>query len=90
MKNLDSFENHSDKNSKSEKKQFKIIKLDDEHIKTLENLPEQGIGYQIVDITLKNGQVFKQKFVLNSTNLRVDANDTIDVNNIDKIEISKL
>jgi len=39
----------------------KRIKLKEEHIKYLLELPESGMGYQIVDITLKNGQQLKKR-----------------------------
>jgi len=42
------------------------IKLLQKQINILENLPEQGMDYQIVDITLKNGITFNEKIVLNS------------------------
>ena len=38
------------------------IKLTDKHIDSLSKLPEQGMGYQVVDIKLKNGEVLKIKF----------------------------
>lgn len=62
------------------------IKLLSEQIKKLETLPEQGMGYQIVDIKLKSGKELKNRVVLNSSYLllhddeRLNSNEIIDVN----------
>jgi hypothetical protein len=63
------------------------IKLKDEHIKTLENLPEQGMGYQIVDITLKNGIVLCNRIVFNSSYLKLNATEKIELDDIIQIDI---
>ena len=65
------------------------IKLTDKQIEYLENLPEQGMGYQLVDITLKNGQVLKERVVLNSTYLKLKDNEKIDIEEIEFITLSK-
>jgi len=65
------------------------IKLSDEQIKILENLPEHGMGYQIVNITLKDGHVLKDRVVLNSTNLKVKTNEIINPAEIILIELAK-
>jgi len=41
------------------------VKLTEEQISILENLPEQGMGYQIVNLTLKNGRILTDRIVLN-------------------------
>ena len=65
------------------------IKLTDEQIKILENLPEHGMGYQIVNITLKDGHVLKDRIVLNSTDLKVKTDEIITPDEIILIELAK-
>jgi len=67
----------------------KRIKLKEEHIKYLLELPESGMGYQIVDITLKNGQQLKKRIVLNSQFLLLENSENIDSNFIEKVEGGK-
>ena len=42
------------------------IKLPNRFIEMLVNLPESGLGYQIVKVFLKSGEVLRQQKVLNS------------------------
>lgn len=56
----------------------KKVKLLDTQIKFLESLPEQGMGYQIVDIELKDGKKLINRIVLNSTYLKVNDGESID------------
>lgn len=65
----------------------KRIKLKEEHIKYLLELPESGMGYQIIDITLKNGQQLKKRIVLNSQFLLLENSEDIDSNFIEKVEV---
>ncbi len=65
------------------------VKLTDEQIKILENLPEQGMGYQIVNLTLKNGQVLNDRIVLNSSYLKVKKSEKINPNDITKINLKQ-
>jgi len=65
------------------------IKLLQKQINLLQNLPEQGMGYQVVDITLKNGKTFSEKIVLNSMYLQIDDNVKIDPNEIETIKLHK-
>jgi len=51
-------------------------------------MPETGMGYQIVDITMKDGSIYKSKTVLNCQFLEIDKNDNIKIDLIDTIEIS--
>lgn len=67
----------------------KRIKLKEEHIKYLLELPEIGMGYQIVDITLKNGQQLKKRIVLNSQFLLLENSEDIDSNFIEKVEVGE-
>jgi len=65
------------------------IKLLQKQINILENLPEQGMDYQIVDITLKNGITFNEKIVLNSMYLQIEDNEKINPNEIETIKLHK-
>lgn len=67
----------------------KKIELKKEHINVLSGLPESGMGYQIVDITLRDGQQLKNRIVLNSQFLVLEDNESIDPNFIEKVEIKK-
>jgi hypothetical protein len=68
----------------NEEKKVKLLKP---QIKILLKLPETGIGYQKVKLTLKNGKIFKDMTVLNSEILLIKDNQDINIENIEKIEI---
>ena len=57
-------------------------------IKKLVSMPETGMGYQIVDITLKDGRVISRVTVSNATLVGLPANESISENNIAKIKLS--
>jgi Holliday junction resolvase len=63
------------------------IKLNEEQISLLGSFPEQGMGYQIVDIKLKNGKILKERIVFNSTYLQLQTNEQINANDIDNLQI---
>ncbi len=63
------------------------LKLKDDQINYLSSLPEQGMGYQIVDIVLKNGLILQNRIVLNSSLLIINNNENINVDDIDKISL---
>ena len=65
----------------------KSLKLPDNFIEILVNLPESGMGYQIVKVILKSGIVLHQHKVLNSELLMLDENENITVKDIEKIEL---
>ena len=67
--------------------QTRTLKLTDSFINVLVNLPESGMGYQIVKVILKSGQVLHQHKVLNSELLMLEENENITVKDIDKIEL---
>jgi hypothetical protein len=66
--------------------EFKIT-LNKDQIEFLSKLPEQGMGYQLVDLTLKNGRVLRGIIVLNSTYLKLNESEHIKADDIDKIEV---
>jgi hypothetical protein len=67
--------------------QTQTLKLPDSFINILVNLPESGIGYQIVKVILKSGKVLHQHKVLNSELLMLEENENITVKDIAKIEL---
>jgi hypothetical protein len=66
--------------------EYRII-LNKDQIEFLSKLPEQGMGYQLVDITLKDGRVLKNKVVINSTYLKLVEPEHVKADDIDKIEL---
>jgi len=52
-------------------------------------LPESGMGYQIVDVTFKDGQKLRNRIVVNSQFLLVEDNENIDPLLIEEIELKK-
>jgi hypothetical protein len=63
------------------------VKLLEKHIELLESLPEQGIGYQLVDIQMADGQLLTKRIVLNSSYLVVDDLESIDPTQIKSIRL---
>jgi hypothetical protein len=64
----------------------KII-LPDRFANYLINLPENGLGYQIVKVILKSGQVLHGHKVINSSLLMLEENENITEKDIEKIEL---
>jgi len=50
----------------------RTLKLPDSFINILVNLPESGMGYQIVKVILKSGRVLHQHKVINSSLLMLE------------------
>lgn len=69
--------------------QTRALKLTDSFINVLINLPESGMGYQLVKVILKNGEVLHRHKVLNSELLMLDESENITVKDIEKIELEK-
>jgi hypothetical protein len=63
------------------------IKLSEEQINFLINLPEQGMGYQIVNVLLKNGKTIENQIVLDSTFLQLDTDFIISTDEIQEIKL---
>jgi len=63
------------------------LKLTDSFINNLVNLPETGMGYQIVKVILKSGQILHQHKVLNSELLMLEPNENITIKDIANIEL---
>lgn len=65
----------------------RTLKLPDSFIDFLINLPENGMGYQIVKVILRNGKVLHQHKVLNSELLMLEENELIQAKDIKNIEL---
>lgn len=63
------------------------LKLSDSFINVLVNLPENGMGYQIVKVILKSGRILHQHKVINSSLLMLEENENITEKDIEKIEL---
>ncbi len=67
--------------------QTRTLKLSDSFINILVNLPENGMGYQIVKVILKNGKILNHHKVINSSLLMLEENENITERDIEKIEL---
>ena len=67
--------------------QPRTLKLSENFINFLVNLPENGMGYQIVKVILKSGKILHQQKVLNSEYLMLEENENITIKDIEKIEL---
>jgi hypothetical protein len=63
------------------------ITLNKDQIEFLSKLPEQGMGYQLVDLTLKDGRILKSRIIFNSTYLKLVEPEHVKADDIDKIEL---
>ena len=67
-----------------------LIKLETKLIKRLLEQPESGMGYQKVNVTLKNGVVIKDAIVYNAEDLELPVRFNLTKNkDIVKIELTK-
>jgi hypothetical protein len=63
------------------------IKLSKKFSNVLNELPETGMGYQIVDVQLKSGKWLNEKPVYNSEILVVEDTDSIQSRDISTIRL---
>jgi hypothetical protein len=68
----------------------RAIRLSDTFINILISLPENGMGFQIVKIFLKDGTILSQHKVINSEWLMLEENENISNNDIENIELEKV
>ncbi len=66
----------------------KII-LPEKFINFLVTLPENGMGYQLVKIFLKDGKVLRNHKVINSSILILEEKEKISLSQISKLELEK-
>ncbi|HEX4877881.1 MAG TPA: hypothetical protein VFV31_14485 [Chitinophagaceae bacterium] len=69
--------------------QAQTIILPEKFINLLVNLPENGMGYQLVKIFLKDGKVLRKHKVINSSVLILEEKETINPSQISKLELEK-
>jgi hypothetical protein len=67
--------------------QTRTLRLTSSFINVLLNLPESGMGYQLVKVNLKSGEVLHQHKVINSELLMLEENENISIEDIEKIEL---
>ncbi len=66
------------------------LKLSDKQIMFLESMPEQGMGYHIVDIKLVTGEILKNRIVLNCEFLKLNECELINLDKIEEISLSQM
>jgi hypothetical protein len=65
----------------------RTLKLPDSFINILIDLPESGMGYQIVKVVLRNGKILHRHKVINSELLMLEGNEHIQAIDIANIEL---
>lgn len=64
------------------------LKLPESFIFYLENIPENGMGYQIVDIIMLDGKVLTDRIIFNSTYIkRLNEEEEIEIEKIKVIKV---
>lgn len=63
------------------------LKLPKKISKYLENLPEHGMGYQIVNIEFFDGKILIDRIIFNSTYLKLNENEKIDPEKIKSVTL---
>ena len=63
------------------------IKLNEEQINYLSSLPEKGMGYQVIDLILKDGNELKEQIVYNSSVLQINDIKYQSISNEDIISL---
>ena len=63
------------------------IKLNEEQINYLSSLPEKGMGYQVVNLILKDGNELKEQIVYNSSVLQINDIKYQSISNEDIISL---
>lgn len=64
-----------------------ILQLPNKWIRQLINLPETGMGYQLVKVILKNGKELPNYKVINGSMLMLEKDEKLTSNDIAAIEI---
>jgi hypothetical protein len=65
----------------------KTLKLPESFVNKLVNLPESGMGYQVVKIILRSGKILHRQKVINSEFLMLEGNQELLVNDIKNIDL---
>ncbi len=65
------------------------VKLPETLIAILSGLPESGMGYQLVDITLKDGRTLSRRKVLNAEFLLLEETENIHTEDVTGVMLSQ-
>lgn len=68
---------------------MKKIKIPNNLIEKLIDLPEQGMNFQIVDVTLSNGDILKNRIISNCSLLLIDDSENIKTNQIINVDLTE-
>jgi hypothetical protein len=63
------------------------LKIPEKFVHQLVNLPESGMGYQLVKVFLSNGKILRKHKILNSSILVLESAEDISLLQIEKIEL---
>ena len=63
------------------------LQIPEKFVHQLVNLPESGMGYQLVKIFLSNGKILRKHKIVNSSVLLLEPNENISSLQIEKIEL---
>lgn len=63
------------------------IKLPNNLIQKLIQIPESGMGFQFVNVVLKSGKVLNHYKIINAELLVLNTNEKINIHEIEKIEL---
>lgn len=69
--------------------EHKQLELSESFVQKLLAVPENGMGYQLVDVFLKGGKVLRHHIVLNASVLLLEPNEEISEKEIENIELEK-
>ena len=65
---------------------MRTLRLPETIVDKLINLPETGMGYHIVKVILRSGEILRQHKVLNSSLLILEDNEQFTEKEIEKVE----
>ena len=65
------------------------FKIPEKFVHQLVNIPESGMGYQLVNVFLSDGKILRKRKVLNSSILVLKPDENILSSEIEKIELDK-
>lgn len=64
------------------------LELPSNYVTYLEDKPEKGMGFQVVDLTLKNGLILKNRIVFNSSYLKLNYKNEFNLEDIKELKIN--
>lgn len=63
------------------------LQIPEKFVHQLVNLPESGMGYQLVKVFLSNGKILRKHKIVNSSVLLLEPNENVSSLQIEKIEL---